>query len=99
MTLFDQTGGNSVLATAKHYAKDIRHLVLLNGFSLQESTNGSSAANSPKKQPFIWQGILEWQDKTLDPFLVKQIRMGSCQFSTTISDGDTELYKSVHHNY
>lgn len=27
-----------MIANTKHYAKDLRHLVLLNGFSLQEST-------------------------------------------------------------
>jgi len=35
--LFEKAGGDSVTANAKHYAKDVRHLVMLSGFSLAES--------------------------------------------------------------
>ena len=37
MNLFEKAGRDSVTANAKHYAKDVRHLVMLSGFSLAES--------------------------------------------------------------
>ena len=37
--MFDKAGGDSTAANLKHFAKDLRHLVMLNGFSLQESVN------------------------------------------------------------
>ena len=35
--MFDKAGGDSATANTKHYAKDLRHLVMLTGYSLQES--------------------------------------------------------------
>ena len=35
--MFDKAGGDSAVANTKHYAKDLRHLVMLNGYCLQES--------------------------------------------------------------
>ena len=36
--MFEKAGGDSLTANSKLYAKDLRHVVMLNGFALQEST-------------------------------------------------------------
>ena len=39
MNLFEKSGGDLTVANSKHYARDLRHLVLLNGYALQESVS------------------------------------------------------------
>ena len=34
-SLFEKSGGDLAVASLKHYARDLRHLVLLDGFGLQ----------------------------------------------------------------
>ncbi|OTF78283.1 hypothetical protein BLA29_009906, partial [Euroglyphus maynei] len=53
--LFDNGGGKLSTALKKNYAKDRRHLVLLNGFQLQEKDISPMSQPPPLSQPVIEQ--------------------------------------------
>jgi hypothetical protein len=67
--LFDKAGGDSMAASSKHYAKDLRHLVMLNGFCLQESTvSQPPIPNIPiPTVPTSPQGLSPSQQQTIRP--------------------------------
>jgi len=45
--------------------------------------------NPVRERQFIWQGVLEWQEKTRDP--QKLPRHVPCQVSAAVTNGETEV--------
>lgn len=79
--LFESSGGNLISAHTKNYAKDRRHLVLLNGFHLQEKPMSPSS-----QQPSSEQSL----KRPLSPSSISQPmlpnpQMRSSQLNTLIS--------------
>lgn len=63
-------------ANSKHYAKDLRHLVMLSGFSLQESTISQAPIPSIPipTVPTSPQGLSPNQQQTLRPVVNAVVR-------------------------
>lgn len=63
-------------ANSKHYAKDLRHLVMLNGFALQESTISQVPIPSIPipTVPTSPQGLSPNQQQTLRPIVNTVVR-------------------------
>ena len=49
----------------------------------------AAAANPPRERQVIWQGVLEWQEKTRDP--QKLPRHVPCQVSAAVTNGESEV--------
>jgi hypothetical protein len=50
---------------------------------------GAAPANPARERQVIWQGVLEWQEKTRDP--QKLPRHVPCQVSATVTNGESEV--------
>ncbi|XP_046645090.1 mediator of RNA polymerase II transcription subunit 25-like [Daphnia pulicaria] len=49
---------------------------------------GAAPANPARERQVIWQGVLEWQEKTRDPQILRHV---PCQVSATVTNGESEV--------
>jgi hypothetical protein len=49
---------------------------------------GAAPANPARERQVIWQGVLEWHEKTRDPQILRHV---PCQVSATVTNGESEV--------
>ena len=59
------------------------------GIIQQQATPVAGAAPPARERQVIWQGVLEWQEKTRDP--QKLPRHVPCQVSASVTNGESEV--------
>jgi mediator of RNA polymerase II transcription subunit 25 len=59
------------------------------GINPQQAETVAGVARPTRERQVIWQGVLEWQEKTRDP--QKLPRHVPCQVSASVTNGESEV--------